>query len=297
MESQILYMGTSKAVEIRKATTLMYDYGGKSGWKTFKSPKTSKTPTKVKYVKSKLNKFVGGTATTKIVDIPTDKDTKILGTTMPKTATRDVEGVSRTVNVGYVVRGGTKYSAIKGTTKKMKKSTYTQTNPYQYQLRYKDKVVKSEKYSTYENMKTIIFFADHYFDTSGEEVATKAHLPHPQECSIQYSDIRRNLDTSNTNNNDGRDNSGKYVLSTVRANVVTLILAWNGLSEDDGEVILQVLNPTVDTNGNYNYITIQYMDPATGQAKNGTFFANSERTVTKYANGYFKEIRVTLMEA
>lgn len=296
-EAQILYMGTSKAVEIKNKTSLLYTWGDAGKWTTLKTPKAFKTTT-VKYSKKQGN-------TRGSIGSWTAGDGKEhFGTMIPKTKTRTVEGVERVCNVQYQFSGYTKYTKTKAlkAKKKMKKSTYTVEKPYQYRLRYEEKPVAGQKYSKFENAMSIFYFNSFYYDSSGNLVETESHLPHPVSVSMTYSDVRRNLDTSNSIASDGRDNSGKYVLSNVRANVVTLNLTWQGIEEDDGEVILQILNPTakVDSQGkttsSYNYITMQYLDPATGKAANGTFFASSERTVTKYSSGIFKEITVTLME-
>lgn len=289
MEAQLLYLGTSKVLEIRKGGSVSFTWGTTNSWTKLKSPVASKTAS-VKYNKSTSNK-AGSASGYKTGGVT------VCGTSIPKTVTRTISGVERTCDVRYQVRGYTIYSRTSALKKKnkMKRTTYTTSKPYQYRTQYADKAVVDKTYSTYEDAMQIFFFADYYLDDNGNEVKTENHLPHPVDVSLSYSDVRRNFESS-ANNSDGRDNSGSYVMSNVRANVVTLTLGWKGIPEEYGEMILQVLNPTKNTKGAYNYVTAQYLDPATGNIKNGTFFANSERTVTKYPDGTFKEITVTLME-
>lgn len=290
MESQLFYMGTSKILEIRKGGSATFTWGTYGSWTKLKKPEAANTKL-VKYNKSTKDK-AGKASGYKSGGVT------VCDTNIPSTASRTISGVERICDVRYQVRGYTIYSRTSALKKKkkMKRITYSTSKPYQYRLQYQDKATVDATYSTYEDGVQIFYFADHYYDDSGNEVAQTSYLPHPCECEMTYSDVRRNFETGSANNSDGRDNSGSYVLSNVRANVVTMTLKWAGISEDDGETILQILNPSKDTKGKYNYITVQYLDPATGKAKNGTFFANSERTVSKYPNGYFKEISVTLME-
>lgn len=289
MEAQLFYMGTSKILEIRKGGATTFTWGSYGPWTKLKKPVASKTKS-VKYSKSAKDK-AGSASGFKAGGVT------LCDTNIPATAQRTIDGVERTCDVRYQVRGYTIYSrtAALKKKKKMKRSTYTTGKPYQYRLQYADKAIVDKEYSTYVDSEAIFFFADHYFDSAGSRVNTSSHLPHPCECSLTYSDVRRNFESS-ANNSDGRDNSGSYILSNVRANVVMLTLKWAGVTEEEGETILQVLNPSKNTKGQYNYITIQYLDPATGKPKNGTFFASNERSIVKYPNGVFKEISVSLME-
>lgn len=289
MEAQLFYMGTSKILEIRKGGPVTFEWGSYGPWTKLKKPVASKTKS-VKYSKSKKNKE-GRPSGFKAGGV------KVCDTSIPATAQRTIDGVERTCAVQYQVRGYTIYSRTAALKKKrkMKCVIYTREKPYQYRLQYEDKANPVKEYSTYVDSEAIFFFADHYFDGSGNRANAPSHLPHPCECSLTYSDVRRNFESS-ANNSDGRDNSGSYVLSNVRANVVTLTLKWAGVTAEEGEAILQILNPSKNTKGEYNYITVQYRDPATGKPKNGTFFASNERSIVKYPNGVFKEISVSLME-
>lgn len=289
MEAQLFYMGTSKILEIRKGGSTTFTWGSYGPWTKLKKPVASKTKA-VKYSKSAKDK-PGSASEFKAGGVT------VCDTSIPATAQRTIDGVERTCRVRYQVRGYTIYSKTSALKKKkkMKRSTYTTKKPYQYRLQYEDKAVVDKEYSTYVDSEAIFFFADHYFDGSGNRANAPSHLPHPCECSLTYSDVRRNFESS-ANNSDGRDNSGSYVLSNVRANVVTLTLKWAGVTAEEGEAILQILNPSKNTKGEYNYITVQYLDPATGKPKNGTFFASNERSIVKYPNGLFKEISVSLME-
>ena len=283
-EIQLFYIGTSKAKEIRMSGVPTYNWGSTGKWTKFKEP-VANASKKVAYNKTAKSghgatKYGGLGGVTK------------LGTTIPARAQKMIGGVSVTVDVRYYQRG---YTIIKRTAaltrqKKMLKTTYTKDKPYQYQLQYKDKVTYSKSYSTYVNGTEYIYFADHYYNDSGTRVNTNGHLPHPSSISFSFADVRRNFE-SNANNNDNRDNKGKYVMSNVRSNVLTMNMTWTGLSGDDGSDLLDTLNPD---NGQ-NYLIVQYLDPVKQKAKNGTFFA-AARNVEKYPNGVFKEISVTLTE-
>lgn len=287
-ETQLYFIGTSKIKEIRKGGEVKFQWGNYSGWKKFKSPNAASSK-KVKYNKKTKNKVgnkkLGGNGGI----------TK-LGTHIPATAIRTISGVERTCDVRYYQRGYTIYTRTTKLKKekKMLRKTYTSSKPYQYRLQYKDKAVVDKSYSEYIDGKEYVFFGDRYYNDKGEEIATTGHLPHPVTCDMTYSDVRKNFESS-ANNSESRDNSGSYVLSNVRANIVTLNLVWMGLSKDEGEDLLDTLNPSKNSKGKYEYLTVQYLDHATGKHKNGTFFADA-RSVSKYPNGYFKEISVTLTE-
>lgn len=286
-QTQIFYIGTSKIKEIRTGGSVTFDWGNYGNWTTFKNP-TAQSKKKVTYNKTSKNK-AGSSA------LGGNGGVTVNGTVIPATATRTIAGVERTVQVRYYKRGYTKYtrtSALKSQ-KKMYKTTYTTTHPYQYRLQYKDKPITTASYSQYIDGMDYIYFADHYYN-DGEEVTTTGHILHPIECDVTYSDVRRNFESS-ANNSDGRDNYGSYVLSNVRANVVSLNLKWTGLTEEQGADLLDTLNPSKDTTGKYNYVVVQYRDPATAQILNKTFYAG-ERKVTKYPSGTIKEISVTLTE-
>lgn len=292
VQTQIFYIATSKVKEIRKGASVSFEWGSKGPWTKFKSPVASSLK-KVAYNKKTKNKigssrYGGAGGVTK------------LGTYIPATAERTIAGVSRTCDVRYYQRGYTIYnrtSALKSQ-HKMQKVAYTSTKPYQYRLQYKDKAVLDAEYSEYIDGMEYIFFAEKYWGLNENDEEVEIDSPgcirHPSSCSLSYSDCRRNF-TSNANNNDNRDNKGSYVLSNVRANIVTMSLEWTGLDENEGIDLLNTLNPTKDTSGNYPYLIVQYLDPTTGAYKNGTFFAG-ERAVEKYPNGKFKKISVTLTE-
>lgn len=289
-QTQIFYIATSKKKEIRKGASVTFTWGAFDAWTDFKKPVAASTK-KVAYNKSTKNSAntsngkYGGTG-----------GKTVLGTAIPGTATRLIDGVSRTVDVRYYQRGYIVYDRPKDLKKKkkMKKTTYTNSKPKQYRLQYKDKGILSAAYSTYQDGKEYIFFDDVYYNDAGTAVTTGGHIMHPSKCTMKYSDCRRNFESS-ANNSDGRDNSGSYVLSNVRANIVTFELEWTGLSEAEGIDLLNTLNPEKNTNGEYPYLIVQYLDPQTGSPKNGTFFAG-ERSVEKYPNGVFKSISVQLTE-
>ena len=300
-EIQIYFIGTSKIKEIRVGGSVTFDWGKCGKWTTFKKP-VKKSSKKVKYNRKKKNtpgspKFkkengvpVGG------IEVPVGGIT-LLGSKLPHTEIRTIEGVSRVCEVRYNVRGYTRYkrTASLKKKKKMRKYTYTKSSPYQYQLQYKDKPVSNAEYSKYENGMDYIYFSDTYYDDEGRALPTRGHMQHPKKCDFKYSDVRRNFDTASANNTDGRDNTGIFVLSNVRSNVVTLSLEWEGLIAEEGRDLLDTLNPTKDEDGEYNYLTVQYLDPASNKVVNGTFYA-SDRDVQKYSNGNFKNIKVTLTE-
>lgn len=289
-QSQILYIATSKKKEIRQgAAVTKWEWGSYGKWTNFKSPKAASN-TKVAYnAKTKntpntANGKVGGTG-----------GKTVLGTWIPATVTRTISGVERSCAVRYHQRGYIQYQrpAKLKKKKKMQKITYTNAKPLQYLLQYQDKPILEAAYSQYVDGKEYVYFDTYYWDGATRKT-TKGHLPHPTTCTMAYSDCRRNFE-SNTNNSDGRDNSGSYMLSNVRANIMTLTLEWTGLKESEGIDLLNTLNPEKNSKGNYPYLIVQYRDPQTGKYRNGTFFAE-ERSVEKYPNGYFKSIGVTLTE-
>lgn len=285
IKAQLYYIGTSKVKEIRKGGEVtQLSWGAKSKWTKFSQPSTSKK--EIKYKKGYKNGY------SKVSAWAAGGVTKY-GTNIPATAQRTVAGVERTCDVRYRMRKYTKYTRT-SSQKSRKKCTRTIYTYYVYQLQYKDVLTVQTDYSEYRDGIDYIYFADHYYDDEGESVPTTGHMMHPNDITVSYTDVRKNFEAQ-ANNNDSRDNHGSYILANVRANVVTLNLTWHGLSEDDGTDLLDTLNPTRDTNGEYPYLTVQYYDPATGKAKNGTFFAG-DRAVTKYPNGVFKEISVTLTE-
>lgn len=289
-EAQLYYIGTSKSKEIRKRGSVTgYDWGGKGAWTTFKTP-TPASKKKVKYdKKAKAKKGsvkLGGLG----------HGTKVHGSYIPATASRIIGGVEKPdCRVRYWVRGYTKYANTSALKKKkqMYKIVYNTTHPYQYRLQYEDKPVIDVTYSGYEDGVDYIYFADHYWK-DGEQIATTGHLPHPTTFDVTFSDVRRNLE-STAYVSDGRDNRGSYILTNVRANVVTLNVTWQGLSEDEGADLLDTLNPTIDDTGKYNYLTVQFLHPAKNEVVNKTFYA-SDRSVSRYPNGVFKSISVTLTE-
>lgn len=288
-KAQLLYIGTSKAKEIRAGTVKELHWGTYGAWTSFKKP-VADSAVKVTYDTTSKN-AAGASG-----DGGAGGVTR-LGSTIPAQKSAKVEGKATMCDVRYEVRGYTTYtrtSALKRT-KEMLKTVYTIDNPYQYRIQVKDKLIIRSDYSTYEDGRDYIFFADHYYNGSGERVDTTGHLPHPQGYEVTLSDVHRNFDTSNMNNSDGRDNAGTFVLSNVRANLVTLKLSWNGLTPEQGIDLMDTLNPEKDKTGEYNYLVVQFLDPATGQPVNKTFFA-SERSATFYANGNYKEISVTLTE-
>lgn len=283
---RLFYIGTSKIKEIRIGASVTFDWGTYGSWTNFKSP-VAASQTSVKYSKNTKDK-IGSSKYGGLGGV-----TK-LGTTIPATAQRMIGGVERTCEVRYYQRGYTIYerpSSLKKK-KKMAKKVYTAAKPKQYRLQYKDKPVTQKAYSTYVNGTEYIYFADHYY-IDGVEHPTDGHLPHPTECKVKYSDVRKNFESSA--NNSDRDNSGSYVLSNVRANVVTLELSWEGLPPEEAADLLDTLNPSRDTTGQYNYLVVQYLDPATNEVKNGTFFA-SDRSCETMPNGWVKNLSVTLTE-
>lgn len=286
-EIELFFIGTSKIKEVRSGGQVSYEWGATSNWINFKSPSVNKAT--IKYKATLKN---GHDAVKNATGWASGGVTRY-GTTIPATASRTIDGVQRTCNVRYRMRKYFAYTRTKQQKKKGKctKATYTY---YSYQLQYQDKPVVDKEYSEYRDGKEFIFFGDHYFDDNGDQVNTSGHLPHPVDFQITYSDVRKNFESS-ANNSDSRDNKGSYVLSNVRANLVTIDLKWAGLSEEAGKELIDTLNPQKDTSGDYPYLTVQYRDMATGKAKNGTFFAG-DRVVTKYSNGIYKEISVTLTE-
>lgn len=282
-EVQLFFIGTSKKTEIRMSGQVTYHWGAYGKWTKFKSP-VKKSAKNVKYNKKTKNKAgkskYGNTG-----------GRTVLGTKIPATATRTIGGVSVTVPVRYFVRGYTIYSKTEKLKKKKKmlRTIYTQTKPYQYRLQYKDKATYETAYSEYRDATQFVYFADHYY--IGETMYTRSgHLPHPSDITFTYSDVRKNFE-STANNSEQRDNKGKYVMKNVRSDIMTMQLTWTGLTADQGKNLLAILNP----DSGQNYLIVQYLNPSSHKHKNGTFYA-SERNAKKYPDGHFKEITVTLTE-
>lgn len=290
-QTQIYYIGTSHIKEIRHGASISYGWGSYGSWTNFKNP-VPKSDKKVKYNKTSKNKI-----NTKKGRYGGAGGVTRLGTTIPATATRYIDGVARTVDVRYHTRGYIVYQRTSDlkSEEKMLKRTFTNSIPYQYRLQYKDKQILDTAYCEYIDGVEYVYFGDQYYDWETKTwIDTEGHLPHPTTCSLTFSDCRRNFD-SKANNSDGRDNSGSYVLSNVRANIMTLELEWTGLTEDEGIDLLNTLNPEKNKKGNYPYLIVQLRNPTTGRAANRTFCAG-ERKIEKYPNGMYSSISVTLTE-
>lgn len=299
-QTQIYYIATSKIKEMREDASITgWDWGTMTSWRKFKNP-SRKSKKKVKYNKKSKNKpnTTSGSKTAKSGGVT------VLGTKIPATATRMIAGVSRTVEVRYFQRGYIKYKRTDKMKKKkqMLKTTYTNSKPYQYRLQYRDKPITDTTYTAYEDGTEFVFFSDSYLK-DGKWVTRKGHVPHPINCSMQFIDCRRNFD-SNAKNSDGRDNYGTYVLSNVRSNILVMSLEWQGLTEKQGILLLDTLNPertwkdkkTKKTKSAKSpYLQVQYRNPQTGNVTKGVFFAK-ERSVTKLPNGYYGSISVELEE-
>lgn len=289
-QTQLYYVGTSAVLEIRSGGDVSFGWGSYGDWTNFKTPPKAAEIKKVTYKKATKDApgaeaYAGMGGVTKF------------GTSIPATITKRIDGVDRTIRVRYYVRGYTKYTrtAALKEKKKMQRSKWNNTTaPLQYRLQYEDSMKIDRSYSSYSDGMNFVYFANEYQNDSNQMVPTASHLLHPIQCDVQYSDVRRNFESS-TNNSDGRDNAGSYVLSNVRVNVVTIDLKWAGLSSEDGAILLAVLCPEKSNKGSYPYLTVQYLDPATNKIKNGTFFA-AARKCTKYPSGAFKEISVSLTE-
>lgn len=283
----LLYIGTSKAKEIHSGGSVTWEWGSYGAWTKFKSPVTASTKYKPLNLTAKnkvgASKYGGMGGVT------------VLGSSIPATKPVVRDGVTYNVPVRYYQRGYTKY--IKNLPAplrlQMMKLVYTKDNPYQYRIQLKDKMVVDKTYSSYSDGYEYIYFADYYYNGS-TRVQTTGHMMHPREFTVSYSDVHRNLNQA-TNNQDGRDNKGNFVLSNVRANVVTLNMTWEGLSAEDGADLLDTLNPTKTSSGQYNYLIVQFVNPATGRPVNKTFYA-SDRQAEQFANGHFRSISVTLTE-
>lgn len=304
METQLYFIGASGVQEIRKGGTITgWEWGSYGDWKSCAKPVAAKTK-KVKYKSSAKSSNRGTASSWK----QSTKQVTVGGSTINPTATRTIDGVERTVEVRYRTAGRTTYSkpASLKKKKKMYKYTYTQAKPYYYQLQYRDTPKTETNYSVYQptENKTYVYFADTFFtaDTKNELTVSNTSpkkMLHPTTVNITYSDVRKNLESS-ANNNDSRDNSGSYVFTNVRSNIVTIELEWTGLDTDAGQELVTVLNQTqaIKTNGmnlENMYLVAQYLDPQTGSIKNGTFYP-SDRKVTKYGNGVYKSVSVTLTE-
>lgn len=296
-ETQLFFLAGSGVKEIRKGGTVTsWGWGSSGSWTKLKEPKKSSYK-KVKY--NKKNKSKSGKAS----EWKLGSNNTVCGTVMPKSAVRQVDGVERTVDVRYRVRGYTFYGKKKKVKKKsvQYKTTYTTAKPYQYQLQYKDKPSVATTYSTFKDTdgKYYAYFAPVYYD-GDTQVNSPSRMKHPTSFNVTYGEVRKNLN-STANNNESRDNSGTYVYTNVRSNIVKLELEWTGLNPEEGQELLNVLNATNTYTGvnettlKNNYIIAQYLDPQTGKAKNGTFFP-SDRKVEKYPNGMYKSVSVTLTE-
>lgn len=292
-ESQLFYLATNRYsfISSQKAS-LVNDWSDPTEWQNVKSPSAASTTT-ITYNTTSQN--VPGAAGSWL-----DGDGKAhFGTVVPapKVVTRD--GVDYTITTQYQVRGYTVYSRTTALTKKkkMQQKVYNNTTkPLQIRMRSNDKFAQViQEYSTLEGSVMTVFFADHYKDDDGQIASRDTWLPHPNVFELSYGDVRKNMDTQNANNSDNRDNKGSYILSNVRANVVTLNMSWQGLTADEGKQLLAVLNPDLSNGNNRPYINAQFLSPEAGVPVNKTFFAG-DRKVLKYPNGTFKEISVTLTE-
>lgn len=285
-------------------------WGKKTSWKTFKRT----TPSSTKKVFYNLtSKTKNGNATGWRYN-----GLSAHGSVIPSTAQRTINGVTRTVKVRYRLRGKTVYIRPKEMTigkigRKyghiMTKKVYSvnKGHPYQYQIQYQDKEVyyPNTVTKTVTGL-TVLHFADHYWakkTINGKKQTVKVkvnnHLPHPVEYDLSYIDIRKNVNTDNANNGDGRDNSGTYIARNVRPNVCVINAVWQGLTIDQGKQLLSVLNPNVTTKtGNElerPYLSIQYRDPATNRALTKVFIV-SDRNVQFFPNGRLAEVAVTFEE-
>ena len=192
---RLFFIGTSKIKEIRIGASVTYDWGNFEPWTNFKSP-VAASQTSVKYNKSTKDK-VGSQKLGGLGGV-----TK-LGTYIPKTANRVIGGVSRDCEVRYWQRGYTIYertSALKKK-KKMARKIYTADKPKQYRLQYKDKPITQKAYSAYVDGTEYIYFSDHYY-IDGVEYKADGYLPHPTECKVKYSDVRKNFESSANNSCD-----------------------------------------------------------------------------------------------
>lgn len=309
METQLFYIGASGIPEIiGQAAITGWGRGTVDAWARV-SGVTSPAGKKVKYQKSAsaYNSKYPNSGERNGGTYVTGSNSKVW---IPATATKTVEGIERTVTVKYEVRGGYTYKRTKALKKKKKmlRYEYTYAKPYQYRKVYYDKPKKETNYITVEGSKFYAYFSDVYYpnwtkDTPGSSASTPNHIAHPSSINVTYSDVNRNLNTDNANNNSSRDNSGTYVYTMVRANICTLELEWTGLSSQEGTELMAVLNSnesfkaqsgtTVKTYN--NYLTVQYLDPVNNQPMTSIFYP-SDRKIEKYGNGMYKSISVTLTE-
>lgn len=313
METQLYYIGASGIPEILgQASIKSWERGSADSWTRVSG--VSVTGKKVKYKKSASwhnSKYKCSEEQTGGKYIP-GSNNKVW---IPATATKTVEGVERTVVVKYQVRGGYTYKRTKALKKKSKmlRYDYTYAKPYQYRKVYYDNPVKEMEYITVEGSKFYTYFADIYYPkwakdkngtiTIGDSAATPNHITHPSSVNVTFSDVNKNLNTDNANNNSSRDNKGTYVYTIVRANICTMELTWTGLSSAEGMELMAVLNSNErykaqagTTQSTYNnYLTVQYLDPVNNQPMTSIFYP-SDRKIEKYGNGMYKSISVTLTE-
>ena len=294
-ETQLYYIGTSKAVEIKGGISISkWGYSKDSSlnknakWTKLKKP-VAKSNKKVKY-SGKL-KTKAGSSSKELTTSGTVRGTSIINS---KTIT--YQGTSVKIKVTHKLRGYTIYTKTKALKKanKMGRTIYDNSDyPYQYHYYYYDTPIYTSNYSDYDNIlnQQLVFFSDKYYDTTGAEVTTKGHLPHPTSCELTYSDVHKNVTSNYNNSSDSRDNQGSYILSNVRANVRSISLTWEGLTAVEGADLLSVLNPTKK----YPYINVQFLDYQTNSVANGTFFVG-DRKIKKLHNGMFESISVDLTE-
>ena len=290
-ETQLFFLAGSGVKEIRKGGTVTsWGWGSTGSWTKLKAPVRASAK-KVKYSKSAK----GGKRGTAGKWKQSKTNVEIAGTTIPATAVRQIDGVERTVEVRYCLAGTVTYSKPKSLRKGKKKKMY------KYIYNNRDKPTVKTTYSTFKDTdgKYYAYFSPVYYD-GDTQVNSPSRMKHPTSVSVTYGEVRKNLN-STANNNESRDNSGTYVYTNVRSNIVTLELEWTGLNPEEGQELLNVLNATNTYTGvnettlKNNYIIAQYLDPQTGKAKNGTFFP-SDRKVEKYPNGMYKSVSVTLTE-
>ena len=110
-EIQLFYIGTSKVKEIRAGGNVTFDWGAYGEWTKFENP-VADSKKNIKYKKTAKNK-PGVTRKTPLLGGGT-----VLGTAIPATAQRFINGVERTCDVRYWQRGHTIYTRMA----KLKKS-------------------------------------------------------------------------------------------------------------------------------------------------------------------------------
>lgn len=117
----------------------------------------------------------------------------------------------------------------------------------------------------------------------------------PASISITYQDL--DVEDDNVGTDVGRDRTTAYIVrNRKRSNVRTLELEFPPMRASDLSPLLKKIVDPDNPTGNNGYIQLNFDDPLTNDRKTVTFYAG-DRQVEALANGWWGNIKVTLVEA